>query len=59
MIWLVRNGMKMEKYIEAVQAALSNKKDEKMYTFINNVLKKKPELREKIQQLCDKNKVRL
>jgi DNA integrity scanning protein DisA with diadenylate cyclase activity len=51
--------MRMEKYIEAVQAALSNKKNEKMYTFINNVLKKKPELRTKIQELCDKNKVRL
>ena len=48
----------MDKYLDAAEAALSNKKNEKMMDFINNILRKKPELRPKIDELCTKYKVR-
>ena len=51
--------MRMEKYLEAVEAALSNKKNDNMYDYINNVLRKKPELKKDIQELCKKNNVKL
>ena len=50
--------MSIEKYLEAAEAALSDKKNEKMMDFLNNVLKKKPELKTKIDELCEKYKVR-
>ena len=50
--------MRIEKYLEAAEAALSDKKNEKMMDFLNNVLKKKPELKTKIDELCEKYKVR-
>lgn len=51
--------MKMEKYLEAVEAALSDKKNERKIEFINTVLRKRPDLKQKIEDLCDKYKVRL
>ena len=51
--------MGMEKYLDAAEAALSDKKNEKMLDFINTVLRKKPELKPRIDELCIKYKVRL
>ena len=48
----------IDKYLDAAEAALSNKKNEKMMDFINNILRKKPELKPKIDELCIKYKVR-
>ena len=51
--------MKMEKYMEAVEAALSDRKNERMMEFINIVLKNRPDLKPNIENLCDKYKVRI
>ena len=51
--------MGMEKYLDAAEAALSDKKNEKMLDCINTVLRKKPELKPRIDELCIKYKVRL
>lgn len=49
----------MEKYLDAAEAALSNKKNPKMLEFINTVLKKKPDLKRSIEELCERYKVTL
>ena len=51
--------MNMGKYLDAVEAALSEKKNEKKMEFIYKVLEKKPELRNEIEELCEKYKIRL
>ena len=49
--------MLMGKYLEAVQAALSDKKYDLKHELINKVLYKKPELKSKVEELCIKYKV--
>ena len=51
--------MNMEKYFDAAEAALSDKKNDKLNYFINIILKKSPELKSKIDELCNKYKVKL
>ena len=50
--------MGIEKYIEAARAVLSDKKNDRKMEFINTILKKKPELKSKIDELCIEYKVR-
>jgi hypothetical protein len=47
--------LKLKKYLDAVEVALS----EKRMDLVHNVLKLKPELRDEIEKLCNKYKVRL
>ena len=49
----------MEKYLDAVEAALSGKKNDRMMEYVHSVLKQKPELRPRIEELCAKYKVKL
>jgi hypothetical protein len=51
--------LKMEKYLDAVEAALSGKKNDRMMEYVHSVLKLKPELRPRIEELCAKYKVKL
>jgi hypothetical protein len=51
--------LKMEKYLDAVEAALSDKKNDRMMEYVHSVLKQKPELRPRIEELCAKYKVKL
>ena len=48
--------IEIEKYLEAAEAALSDKKNEKLMDFLSIILKKKPELKSKIEELCNKYK---
>jgi hypothetical protein len=50
--------MNMEKYLDAVEAALSDKKNINT-DYIYNVLRKKPDLKPKILELCEKYKVKI
>ena len=50
--------MEIEKYEDAAEATLSVKKNDKMMKFINIILRKKPELKQKINELCNKYKIR-
>ena len=52
---------KMEKYMDAVEVAMADKKNdrnEKLMEFVNSVLRKKPELKPKIDAVCDRYKVK-
>ena len=51
--------LKLEKYLDAVEAALSEKKNEKKMDLIHKVLRLKPNLKGPIEELCDKYKVSL
>ena len=51
--------LKLEKYLDAVEAALSEKKHEKKMELVHKVLKLKPQLKDEIEELCDKYKVSL
>jgi len=51
--------LKMEKYLDAVEAALSEKKQEKKMDLVYKVLRLQPKLKDQIEELCDKYKVSL
>lgn len=52
--------MNMQRYYDAVEAALSDKKDyNKMMDYIYLVLRKKPDLKPTIVELCEKHKVKI
>jgi len=51
--------LKMEKYLDAVEAALSEKKQEKKMDLVYKVLRLQPKLKEQIEEICDKYKVSL
>ena len=49
----------MERYDDALEVAFSSKNMDKIPDIVNDVLKKKPDLQEKIKDLCTKYKVNL
>ena len=51
--------MNMNKYEDAVRAALSDKKNNQMMDYIYNVLRRKPELKPKIIEICEAAKVKI
>jgi hypothetical protein len=51
--------LKLEKYLDAVEAALSEKKHEKKMDLVHKVLRLKPQLKNEIEDLCDKYRVSL
>ena len=50
--------MNIEKYEDAAEAALSDKKNNKLEEFLNEILRKRPGLKPKIDELCVKYKVK-
>ena len=51
--------LKLEEYLDAVEVALSEKKNEKKMDLVHKVFRLKPELKAQIEELCDKYKVSL
>ena len=49
----------MEKYQDALEVIISSKNMDRMPDLINEVLMKKPSLKEKVKELCTKYKVNL
>jgi len=49
----------MEKYEDCLEVAISSKNLDKIPDIINDVLKKKPELQDKVKDLCTKYRVNL
>ena len=45
--------LKLEKYLDAVEAALSEKKHEKKMELVHKVLKLIPQLKDEIEEFCD------
>ena len=49
----------MEKYEDCLEVAISSKNLDKIPDIINDVLKKKPDLQNKVKELCTKYRVNL
>jgi hypothetical protein len=49
----------MEKYEDVLEVAISSKNLDKIPDIVNDVLKKKPELKNKVDEICKNYKVNL
>jgi hypothetical protein len=50
--------MSINKYLDAAEGAMSNKKNPRMLEYINKVLKRDPSLKPSIDELCEKYKIK-